>query len=118
MAKRIDRRFLRQPEPEKPPEEAKPVAAPVLPEPNARADSLRSWGNGIMTLFFLNAALTAVGGVIALGNEELGGLRIAIWFFAIAFSAVVCGFWVRDLHHAAADGLDGLAEAVRRVRRN
>jgi len=68
-----------------------------------------------MLLAILNGILTAVGGFITLQN---GGTQLAIGMFVAALSMIMAGFWFRDVHCAAADGLDAITEAVRRLRRN
>jgi len=121
MGKTVDRRITRQKaEMEQiaaaPVSTAKPeTTALSYPEANARADHLRAWGRGTMLLFLINGGLAAFGGFEALRSEL--PLQFIIGAFASALSLILMGFWFRDVHYAAADGLDALAEISRRVRR-
>ena len=143
MAKRVGREFLRERQRrEHPPVGTRrtepvmePPAAPwwtmlaepvsqrkreVLLEPEPvdplrrRANGLRSWGTGSMILGFINMAIAAMNGVAALGSEGPGREAVVLASFGTAFGLLMFAFWIRDVHRAAADGLDALAEMLAR----
>lgn len=68
-----------------------------------------------MVLAIINGLVMAAGGFFVIQNE--GSKEMAIGMFVAALSMIMVGFWFRDVHYAAADGLDALTEAVRRLRR-